>query len=49
MKTNTRFFRIAKWTVIYVALALGMAWLHNPLDVSMDAAESTVKFVYQQF
>ncbi len=49
MNFNSRFFRIAKWTVIYAALALGMFWLHNPLDVSMDAAASTVKFVYQQF
>jgi len=49
MRTDTRFFRIAKWTVIYVALALGMLRLHDPRDVSMDAAASTVKFVYQQF
>lgn len=49
MRTDTRFFRIAKWTVIYAALALGMLWLHDPRVVSMDAAASTVKFVYQQF
>ncbi|MBL7983967.1 MAG: hypothetical protein JNM91_03170 [Flavobacteriales bacterium] len=49
MKTDTRLFRTLKWTVIYAALALGLWWLHNPLDVSMDAAASTVKFVYQQF
>ena len=49
MRTDTRLFRIAKWTVIYVALALGMLALHDPRDVSMDAAASTVKFVYQQF
>ncbi len=49
MKTNTRAFRIIKWTVIYAALALGMLWLHDPRDVSMDAAASSVKFVYQQF
>ncbi len=49
MRTDTRFFRIAKWTVIYVALALGMLWLHDPRVVGMDAAASTVKFVYQQF
>jgi len=49
MKTNTRLFRIAKWTVIYAALGLGMLRLHDPRDVSMDAAASTVKFVYQQF
>lgn len=49
MNTNSRLFRIAKWTVIYAALALGMLWLHDPRDVSMDAAASTVKFVYQQF
>ena len=49
MNTNTRLFRIAKWVVIYVSLALGMLWLHDPREVSMDAAASTVKFVYQQF
>lgn len=49
MNTHPRLFRIAKWTVIYAALALGMFWLHDPRDVSMDAAASTVKFVYQQF
>ena len=49
MNTNTRLFRVAKWTLIYMALGLGMLWLHDPRDVSMDAAASTVKFVYQQF
>lgn len=49
MRTDTRSFRIAKWTVIYAALALGMLGLHDPREVSMDAAASTVKFVYQQF
>lgn len=49
MRTDTRFFRVLKWTAIYAALAFGMWWLHHPLDVSMDAAASTVKFVYQQF
>lgn len=38
-----------KWTVIYTALALGLWWLHNPLEVGMEAAASAVKFVYQQF
>ncbi|MBK7945990.1 MAG: hypothetical protein IPJ85_12115 [Flavobacteriales bacterium] len=44
-----RILRIAKWTVIYTALGLGMLWLHDPRSVSMDAAASAVKFVYQQF
>lgn len=38
-----------KWAVIYTALALGLWWLHNPLNVGMEAAASAVKFVYQQF
>lgn len=49
MRTDSRLFRIAKWAAIYTALALGMLWLHDPRNVSMDAAASTVKFVYQQF
>ena len=49
MKTDSFLFSVAKCTVIYTALALGMLWLHDPRDVSMDAAASTVKFVYQQF
>jgi hypothetical protein len=49
MNTQNRTYRIAKWTVIYAALGLGLWWLHNPTEVSMDAAKSTVKFVYQQF
>lgn len=44
-----RALRLLKWTLVYTALGLGMLWLHHPLDVSMDAAASTVKFVYQQF
>ena len=49
MKGSARIPRILKWTLIYLALALGMMWLHDPRNVSMDAAASTVKFVYQQF
>jgi hypothetical protein len=49
MKQSGRPARILKWTIIYLALALGMLWLHDPRQVSMDAAASTVKFVYQQF
>ena len=49
MKTSNSWYRILKWTAVYTTLALGMLWLHNPLDVGMDAAASTVKFVYQQF
>lgn len=49
MNTTDRWYRLAKWTVIYTALALGLYLLHDPLEVGMDAAASTVKFVYQQF
>ncbi|MCC6938351.1 MAG: hypothetical protein IT226_09030 [Flavobacteriales bacterium] len=49
MNKQHTFQRILKWTVIYVVLALGMLWLHDPRLVSMDAAMSSVKFVYQQF
>ncbi|MEO8068511.1 MAG: hypothetical protein ABI599_12520 [Flavobacteriales bacterium] len=49
MKTDNRVFRIVKWTAIYVVLALGLLWLHDPRSISMDAAKSSVKFVYQQF
>ena len=49
MKTNPGLYRTAKWLLIYVALITGMIWLHDPFKVSMDAAESTVTFVYQQF
>ncbi len=44
-----RIASIAKWAVIYAALGLGLLWLHDPRRVSMDAAASAVKFVYQQF
>lgn len=46
---NKRITRIAKWALIYTALGLGLLWLHDPRAVSMDAAASAVKFVYQQF
>lgn len=49
MNTKCRWFRTVRWAMIYAALILGMYWLHDPLKVSMDAAASTVKFVYQQF
>lgn len=49
MKRTIHPWRTAKWTVIYAALAVGLWWLHNPFDVSMEAAASAVKFVYQQF
>lgn len=41
--------RVLKLAALYLALALGLLWLHDPFRVSMDAAASTVKFVYQQF
>ena len=47
MKDN--FLRTAKWVLIYVALVVGLLWLHDPFTVSMNAAESTVTFIYQQF
>ena len=49
MMSDSFFFNDTATTEIYTALALGMLWLHDPRDVSMDAAASTVKFVYQQF
>lgn len=49
MKLAEPWARTVKWALIYAALIVGMWYLHNPTDVSMDAAKSTVKFVYQQF
>lgn len=49
MSRDKRILRLIKWMVIYLSLGLGMIWLHDPRHVSMDAAASTVKFVYQQF
>lgn len=49
MWTDKPLVRTARWVVIYTLLILGMWWLHDPRAVSMDAAKSTVKFVYQQF
>ena len=49
MKQRIDTWRCMKWATIYLLLALGTIWLHDPRDVSMDAAASTVKFVYQQF
>lgn len=44
-----RILRIAKWAVVYAALGAGLLRLHDPRSVSMDAAASAVRFVYQQF
>lgn len=49
MKLAEPWTRTVKWALIYAALIVGMWALHNPTEVSMDAAKSTVKFVYQQF
>lgn len=46
---KTKLFRIVRLAAMYLALAIGLLWLHDPFKVSMDAAASTVKFVYQQF
>lgn len=46
---KVRLLRILKLAALYLALGLGLLWLHDPREVSMDAAASTVKFVYQQF
>jgi hypothetical protein len=47
MKART--LRILKLVLLYAAVALGLLWLDDPGKVSMNAAASTVKFVYQQF
>ncbi|MBS1940377.1 MAG: hypothetical protein JST38_05820 [Bacteroidetes bacterium] len=49
MKNGTLSARTLKWALIYVALIAGLLWLHDPFQISMDAASSTVTFVYQQF
>lgn len=49
MKKPFDYRNALKWAVIYTALAFGLWWLHNPLEVGMEAAASAVKFVYQQF
>lgn len=49
MRNDRSLRQFIKWAAIYIALGLGMLWLHDPFDVSMNAAESSVKFVYQQF
>ncbi|MCC6839691.1 MAG: hypothetical protein IT230_05990 [Flavobacteriales bacterium] len=49
MKTGTTPARTLKWALIYAALLAGLLWLHDPFQISMDAASSTVTFVYQQF
>lgn len=49
MKVKASFLQTAKWILVYAGLVIGMLWLHDPFTVSMNAAESAVTFVYQQF